>query len=164
MTGAALNDFLDGNFGTRLSVSFMANQVPLKSNRVELHPTVKDKWNRPVAYIVKQWHRHDEFLMNTLAAQCAEVLRRSGAQGNVESGGVHMAENAWARIANHILGGARFGAERADSVLDPDCRAWDFENLYVTDGSFMPTSGGGNPTLTIQANAFRVAELLKGRV
>ncbi|MET0649808.1 MAG: GMC family oxidoreductase, partial [Pyrinomonadaceae bacterium] len=164
MTGAALTRFLDGNFGTRLSVSFMANQVPLKSNRVELHPTVKDKWNRPVAYIVKQWHSHDEFLMNTLAAQCAEVLRRAGAQGGVESGGVHMAENAWARIANHILGGARFGADRNDSVLDPDCKAWDFENLYVTDGSFMPTSGGGNPTLTIQANAFRVAELLKGRV
>jgi choline dehydrogenase-like flavoprotein len=102
--------------------------------------------------------------MNTLASQCAEVLRRAGAAGGVESGGVHLAENAWARIANHILGGARFGSDRKDSVLDRDCKAWDFENLYVTDGSFMPTSGGGNPTLTIQANAFRVAEVLKGRV
>ncbi len=49
-------------------------------------------------------------------------------------------------------------------MLDPDCRAWDFDNLYVTDGSFMPTSGGANPTLTIQANAFRVATLLKARL
>ncbi|WP_017749551.1 GMC oxidoreductase [Scytonema hofmannii] len=53
-------------------------------------------------------------------------------------------------------------SDRKDSVLDPNCRAWDFDNLYVTDGSFMPTSGSANPTLTIQANSFRVAdELLK---
>ncbi|MFM6405236.1 MAG: GMC oxidoreductase [Microcystis sp.] len=63
---------------------------------------------------------------------------------------------------NPILGGARFGNDRNDSVLDINCRAWDFDNLYVTDGAFMPTSGGANPTLTIQANSFRVAdELLK---
>jgi choline dehydrogenase-like flavoprotein len=46
-------------------------------------------------------------------------------------------------------------------VLDPNCRVWDTDNLFVTDGSFMPTSGGANPTLTIQANAFRVADHLK---
>jgi len=49
-------------------------------------------------------------------------------------------------------------------VLDPDCKAWAFDNLYVTDGSFMPTSGGANPTLTIQANAFRVADILAARI
>ena len=45
-------------------------------------------------------------------------------------------------------------------MLDQNCRAWQFDNLYVTDGCFMPTSGGGNPTLTIQANAFRVGDAL----
>lgn len=164
LTGDRLVQFLDGNFGTRLSVSFMANQVPLKTNRIELHPTVKDKWGRPVAYIIKEWHSHDMHLMDTLANQCAEILRRAGAQGEPDYGGVHQAENAFARIANHILGGARFGRDRNDSVLDANCRAWDFDNLYVTDGAFMPTSGGANPTLTIQANAFRVADLLLGSV
>lgn len=75
-----------------------------------------------------------------------------------------MAQNALGRMANHILGGARFGSDPADSVLDQDCRAWNFDNLYVTDGSFMPTSGGANPTLTIQANSFRVADHLLTRV
>jgi choline dehydrogenase-like flavoprotein len=42
-------------------------------------------------------------------------------------------------------------------VLDPDCRFWALPNLYVVDGSFMPTSGGVNPSLTITANALRVA-------
>jgi choline dehydrogenase-like flavoprotein len=47
-----------------------------------------------------------------------------------------------------------------DSVLDANCRAWGFSNLYVTDGSCMPSSGGANPTLTIEANSFRVGDQL----
>lgn len=154
-------NFLNEQFGRRLSVSFMANQLPQRDNRIELHPEVRDKWGRRVAYVVKTWHAHDQHLMTTLAKQCRDILAfgGDGGQGNypVEGyGGVFMSENSLARIANHILGGARFGTDREDSVLDVDCRAWNFDNLYVADGAFMPTSGGGNPTLTIQANAFRV--------
>jgi choline dehydrogenase-like flavoprotein len=142
----------------------MANQVPLRTNRIELHPRVTDKWGRPAAYIEKRWHEHDVYLMNVLADRCAEILRRGKVTNGLGSGGVYMAENALARCANHILGGARFGTDPKDSVLDRDNRAWEFENLYVTDGAFMPTSGGANPTLTIQANAFRVGDTLKGRL
>ncbi len=65
LTGEGLARFLDENLGRRLSVSFMANQVPLQTNRIELHPIVKDKWGRPVAYIIKDWHSHDVHLMDT---------------------------------------------------------------------------------------------------
>ncbi|MBW4699770.1 MAG: GMC family oxidoreductase [Aphanocapsa lilacina HA4352-LM1] len=169
LLGEPLIDFLDQSFGTLLSVCFMANQVPLKSNRIALHPSARDKWNRPAAYIIKQWHPHDIAAMNLLAEQCARILRFGadpvhGRHPIEGQGGVHLAPNARARIANHILGGARFGADPADSVLDPTCRAWQFDNLYVTDGSFMPTSGGANPTLTIQANAFRIADHLLARI
>jgi choline dehydrogenase-like flavoprotein len=163
LTGENLRDFLLLRLGRGLSVSFMANQVPLKTNRIELHPTVTDKWNRPVAYIRKRWHEHDMYLMNVLAAQCAEILRK-GATLEEGHGGVYAGDTALARCANHILGGARFGTDPKDSVLDVWCRAWEFENLYVTDGAFMPTAGGANPTLTIQANAFRVGTELAGRV
>jgi choline dehydrogenase-like flavoprotein len=165
LTGEGLLRFMDENMGTRLSVSFMANQVPLASNRIELHPAVRDKWNRPVAYIRKTWHPHDVYLMDVMAEQCRSILAFGGDPVDfkypVEGfGAVYMAENARARIANHILGGARFGKDPLDSVLNPICKAWNFDNLFVTDGSFMPTSGGANPTLTIQANAFRVAEAM----
>jgi choline dehydrogenase-like flavoprotein len=165
LVGEQLAAYLRGNFMNRLSVSFMANQVPQKANRIELHPRVRDKWNRKVAYIIKGWHSHDNYLMDTLALCCRNVLAYGGDNGKGEYpvegfGGVYKSENALARIANHILGGARFGSDRKDSVLDQNCRAWDFDNLFVTDGAWMPTSGSGNPTLTIQANAFRVADYL----
>lgn len=169
MTGENLAAWLENDFGRRLSVSFMANQVPLRSNRIELHPSIRDKWGRRVAYIIKGWHSHDRYLMDTLAEQCARILRFGcdGGKGEYpvfEKGGVYLAENGLVRIANHVLGGVRFGATANDSVLDKDCRAWGFDNLYVTDGSFMPTSGGANPTLTIQANSFRVADILNTRI
>jgi choline dehydrogenase-like flavoprotein len=162
MVGDGFEDYLDNNFGRRVSVSFMANQVPQRDNRIELHPTVTDKWGRPVAYIIKDWHSHDLELMRILASQCGEILRRAG--DGVRFDGEGSVGGQVSRIANHVLGGARFGTQSTDSVLDMDNRAWEFENLYVTDGAFMPTSGGANPTLTIQANSLRVGQALLGRL
>jgi len=60
--------------------------------------------------------------------------------------------------ANLVAGGCRFGTDPLTSVLNADCRAHEVENLYVSDGSFMPTGGSVPYTWTIYANAFRVAD------
>lgn len=58
----------------------------------------------------------------------------------------------------HPTGTCRFGTDPSTSVLDISCRVHGLNNLYVVDGSFMPTSGGTNPSLTIAANALRVGD------
>ena len=63
----------------------------------------------------------------------------------------------------HQAGTCRFGTDPATSVLNLDCRAHEIENLYITDASFFPSIGAVNPTLTIIANALRVADIIKGR-
>jgi choline dehydrogenase-like flavoprotein len=158
--GQAIIGWLEQDFGTRLSVSFMANQIPMWENRIVLHD-VGDKWGRKSAHVIKDWHAHDGYLMDRFADVCKTILTsgvEEAKRSDLDHGSVY--GNA-VRIANHILGGMRFGTDPNDSVLDPNCRMWGLDNLYVTDGSFMPTSGGANPTLTIQANAFRVADALK---
>ena len=57
----------------------------------------------------------------------------------------------------HPCGTCRFGDDPQLNVLDRDCKAHDVDNLYVVDASFMPRSGAINPSLTIAANALRVA-------
>ncbi|MGF1514600.1 MAG: GMC oxidoreductase [Elainellaceae cyanobacterium] len=64
----------------------------------------------------------------------------------------------------HQCGTCRFGEDPETSVLDVNCRAHDVDNLYVVDGSFFPSSSAVNPTLTIVANALRVADHLKTRL
>lgn len=60
----------------------------------------------------------------------------------------------------HQCGTCRFGDDPKTSVLDPNNRAWGLDNLYVVDTSMMPTSTGINPSLTIAANALRVARTI----
>lgn len=64
----------------------------------------------------------------------------------------------------HQCGTCRFGEDASTSVLDLNCRTHDIDNLYVVDSSFFPSNSGVNPTLTIIANAIRVAEHLKQRL
>jgi len=60
----------------------------------------------------------------------------------------------------HPCGTCRFGDDPSTSVLDRNNRVHDFDNLYVVDASFFPSSSGINPSLTIAANALRVAEVI----
>lgn len=64
----------------------------------------------------------------------------------------------------HQAGTARFGTDPQTSVLDLTCKAHEVDNLYVTDASFFPSIGAVNPTLTIIANALRVADIIKKRL
>ena len=59
---------------------------------------------------------------------------------------------------NLQAGGCRFGDAPENSVLDTDCRAHEVDNLFISDGSFMPTGGSVPYTFTIYANSFRVAD------
>ena len=64
----------------------------------------------------------------------------------------------------HQAGTARFGVNPATSVLDLDCKAHELDNLYVVDASFFPSIGAVNPTLTIIANALRVADRIASKL
>lgn len=58
----------------------------------------------------------------------------------------------------HVCGTVRFGTDPGTSVLDAHNKAHEVDNLYVVDTSFFPSSAGLNPSLTVAANALRVAE------
>ena len=64
----------------------------------------------------------------------------------------------------HQCGTLRFGNDPETSVLDTNCKTHEINNLYVVDGSFFPSSGAVNPSLTIIANAIRVGEHLKSLI
>jgi hypothetical protein len=82
-----------------------------------------------------------------MAGKAEQVLKEMGARNisaNISS----------APPPNLVAGGCRFGGDPATSVLDPDCRAHEVQNLYVSDGSFMPTGGSVPYTWTIYASQF----------
>jgi choline dehydrogenase-like flavoprotein len=125
--------------------------LPNDDCKVSLDETFKDKWNAPVARIKIGNHPHNLKTSRYLAKKGYQMLKAMGADSV-----------SWGLSAkppvNLLAGGCRFGDDPDTSVLDPNCRAHDVENLYVTDGSFMPTGGSVPYTWTIYANAFRVAD------
>lgn len=62
------------------------------------------------------------------------------------------------RTPSHHCGTVKMGNDRRTSVLDTYCRSFDHQNLFVVDASFLPTSAAVNPSLTIAAQALRVAD------
>jgi choline dehydrogenase-like flavoprotein len=156
--GKALKDKLrDYRDSKVLQFETYGEFLPTKGTYVDVESSVKDKFGIPVAAITIQRHPLDykmtQFLVErgeeVLAAMKPEKLERLETSGETT-------------ILQH--GTCRFGNDPATSVLDKFCRAHEVPNLYVVDGSFMPTSGGVPTTLTICANSFRVARHLVSRM
>jgi choline dehydrogenase-like flavoprotein len=130
---------------------------PSADTFVQLDPDVKDKWGLPVARIQVRPLAHDVRVSRWAIEQAAALFRAMGADrvGEPEGGG-----------ATYVLqhGTCRMGTDPSRSVLDPSCRTHEVPNLYVVDGSFMPSSGGVPTTLTIMANSLRVAHTLRDRL
>ena len=96
-----------------------------------------------------------------MAAQARKLLQEAGASTLVEAYG------AWDLFsATHVFGTCRRGASAANAVVDAQGRSHDHPNLYITDASVFPSSGGGEaPSLTIQAFALRAADyIVSGKV
>lgn len=139
--------------GVGVDCETFADWLPTDDCFVALDTRVKDRWGRPVARLRLGSHPHDLKVGRYLAERGAEVLRAIGARE--VSVGVSAAPPS-----NLLAGGCRFGRDPRQAVLDPDCRVYGADNLYVADGSFMPTGGSVPYTWTIYANALRVADRL----
>jgi choline dehydrogenase-like flavoprotein len=137
-----------------LRYEIFCDWLPTDNCFVDLDSAVRDKWQTPVAKVRIGYHEHDLKVGHYINERAIQVLEKMGAQ-NIRS------NISGSPPQNLLAGGCRFGKDPARSVLDPDCRAHDVDNLYVTDGSFMPTGGSVPYTWTIYANAFRVADRIK---
>ena len=123
------------------------NRIYYKDGKVHLDLVHTD--NGPLEQLQKRLHR----TLNA-AAQPSVMLDRS----------LYLGKHIPLSGTAHQSGTARFGDDPATSVLDRDCRAHQIDNLYLADASFFPSIGAVNPTLTIIANALRVADIVGARL
>jgi choline dehydrogenase-like flavoprotein len=122
--------------------------LPHADNRVQLAEE-KDQLGIPVAQVTFELHDNDKKLIEFGKNKVMEVMWAAGA--------TEVAQEA--RYA-HLVGAARMGNDPATSVADRYGRTHDIPNLFICDGSVMPTQGSANPGLTIQALAARAGDYL----
>ncbi len=132
----------------------IAEDQPRAENRVEIDRSRTDRFGLPSATVTHEYTERDLAARAALVRRARQILRAAGAAFIAK---VHEVETF-----SHAVGTVRAGPDPRTSALDEHCRFRGVENLYVVDGSFMPTSAAVNPSLTIAANALRVGAHLAG--
>ncbi len=126
--------------------------LPVASNAVSLDPTLKDAWGRPALRVTYKDHADDLANARFMQDRAVEIMEAAGAQR------VTRAPVTEQNFGLHLLGTCRMGNDARSSVIDRYHRTHDVPNLFLCDGSSLVTSGRGQPTMTIQALAFRAAD------
>ena len=120
--------------------------LPLPDNRVTLSEE-KDRHGLPIAHFSYSQCDNDRQLVEAATKVMEAILTSAGAD-----------EVITIKRYAHLVGGARMAEDEKHGVVDADCRTFAVPNLYIADGSVLPTQGSANPALTIMAIAARAAD------
>jgi choline dehydrogenase-like flavoprotein len=122
----------------------VSEDLPRKESRVRLDGS----------QVVLEWRFSNMKAHETLVARVKERMRAAGypfLPSQLVDG----------RLPSHQCGTTRIGNDPATHVSDPWCRSFDHENLFIVDAGFLPTSAAVNPSLTVAAQALRVADYIR---
>ncbi len=153
--GKGFKKVLSNNFTRTVEILCHGTSLPVENNSFSLDPDVKDAWGLPALRMTYKDHPDDVKLSNWLNGRAAELLQAAGAQ------------KQWSFPAGeqefsvHLLGTCRMGNDPKTSVINPDHQTHDVKNLFLCDGSSLVTSGRGQPTMTIEALAFRAGDRIR---
>ncbi len=139
------------------SIVNVCEDLPEESNTVTLDPQLTDSNGIPAPKITYQVSENSRKMLAHGLARGREVMQAAGAK-KIDT--VDLLRPAgW-----HLLGTARMGNDPDTSVVNSWGRSHDVKNLFVVDGSIFVTSGGVNPTSTIQALALYIADTMKNNL
>ena len=152
--GEAHHDVYRTIFNRKLGLSAICEDLPEEHNRVTLDPVLKDSNGIPAPKIDYTLSDNTKTMIAHGVARSKEILEAAGAK-NI-GGEAPMLNAGW-----HLMGTARMGTDPERSVVNEWGRSHDVKNLFIVDGSIWVTSGGVNPTSTIQALALYIADSIK---
>ena len=152
--GQGHHDAFAALFDRTAGMVVICEDLPETCNRVTLDPTLTDGDGIPAPKIHYRLSDNSRKMLDHAVDRGREVLEAAGARETFASSPLEPA--GW-----HLMGTARMGTDPARSVVNEWGRCHDVKNLFIIDGSIFVTSGGVNPTNTIQALALYIADAIK---
>jgi choline dehydrogenase-like flavoprotein len=150
--GPGHHEALERHLGHDVGIWVCGDDAPEPHNRIELDEARGDVFGLPGIHVRYRLSPNSEALASKAVERVRSLCDAAGAAEVVVDYGPRPV------IGWHLMGTARMGHDRAASVVDATNRTHDIPNLYLVDGSSMPTGGCVNPTNTIQALALRTAD------
>jgi choline dehydrogenase-like flavoprotein len=155
LTGDDLRRYVMDSFGKRLGIRIYCDHLPERSNTVSLSRRARDYFGNPGPHVTYHLARYEQDALEAAKHTAAKILQAVGA--------TRIAATPLSPAA-HQIGTHRMGTEPRDSVVGPNLRAHDVDNLYLVGSGSFVTASAAPPTLTIAALALRAAEHIAARV
>jgi choline dehydrogenase-like flavoprotein len=157
--GGALKQELTGPGEWMVTLGAFAECLPETRNRITLHPTAVDSLGMPQVEIAFRHGENTRRALQDAALEAKRMLEVAGvtvlaSSAEVQPGG----------SAIHEMGGARMGADPAQSVVNGRNQAHDVPNLFITDDACMSSTACQNPSLTYMALTARACEFAVGQM
>lgn len=158
--GPEYKAFLSENLNRYMGLQLLLEPMPYEDNLIDLDPVHKDKYGVPLARVTRSVKTNERRMGHFIYDRAEEILKAAGASriwGNREA-------SATASMT-HDLGGARMGTDPTKSATNRYGQLWTEPNVFVGGGALHPTMSGHNPTETIWAVSFWMADaILQGKV
>ncbi len=143
-------------------VSFgMQGESPsYRQNYCDLDPTYKDAWGNPLLRMTFNWTDNERKMVKYVAdTVLAPIIKQMGpaiqrVSDTIEDYSIVPYQST------HCTGGVIMGSSPETSVVNPYNQAWDVSNVFISGASSFPQNGGYNPTGTVGAFAYRLADTL----
>jgi len=155
--GAGHHQAFRSLFDRSMAIIGICEDLPEAHNTVTLDPVLKDAHGIPAPKIDYTLSENSRRMLEHAVSTATTALRTAGARDVVSTAPLLYA--GW-----HLMGTARMGTDPQQSVVNEWGRSHDVKNLFIVDGSVFVTSGGVNPTSTIQAIALYIANTIKQRL
>jgi gluconate 2-dehydrogenase alpha chain len=137
-----------------------ASSYSYRTNYLDLDPTYKDRFGRPLMRMTMDWHDNEVKMSAWLTDRYAEIIQRMGARQIVKNPR-KAPYDVTKYQTSHLCGGAIMGDNPGNSALNQYLQSWDVPNLFVQGATAFPQNAGYNPTGTVGALAFRSAEAIR---
>lgn len=151
--GLSLKEDLQSPGKWKISLGGRGETLPNYDNKISLHPTKKDQWGIPLVIIDFKYGENELAMMKHMTQASEEILRKAGFS-KVKSFRKSPAPGS----SVHEMGTARMGRDPKTSILNKHNQMHDVQNVFITDGSCMTSSGCQNPSLTYMALTARACE------
>ena len=157
--GSAIKEQAYRDYGTQVSFAGRGEMIPNEASYCEIDPTVVDRYGIPVLRFHFKWSDYELNQAQHMNNVFSELITSMGgtphAPGRRDADGISIGGSII-----HEVGAVRMGDNPKESVLNQFCQAHDTRNLFVCDAGSFVSNPDKNPTLTINALAWRASDYL----
>ena len=148
------------HYNHTLTVINQGSVMSYRQNYLDLDPTYRDRYGRPLLRMTFDYHANEQKQANYLADICVKIGQEMGAE-RVDRRGSPQRYSIVPYQSTHNTGGAAMGTDPTTSALNRYCQTWDVSNVFVTGACAFPQNAGKNPTGPIGALAHWTADAIK---